>query len=238
MRATGDDVLSEGVLPTSLPDNPITDQAEMATIDNWLLSRTHSITKKVTESLDTAELRWGVNDSFFVMQNDLRWYFQRGGENQTLVEDFVKRQLTMLSPYIPQTVEELSKSYFPDDNLTGSGSWPAYDQSLIAENEETLEQMLFDTRRTLNGALHKKGKNLVGQYEGVVIYVLKEEERSRIVDGVGAIKETTGVDWVDVKLSSEVRETDFTNPGLFMKYSRVDSYSPKFQLVRRQEQVS
>ncbi len=206
---------------------------QYSTIDQWLVSRTHNFTKKVGHYLEDAEVRWAINDAFFEMQNDLKWYLQREGNNQELIKDFVKKQLIMLYPFIPQTIEELATHYWPEENLTSNGNWPNYEENKIDSKNESLEQILRETRQQLNGRIQKRDrKGQLTNYREVILYVSSKEEKERLIEGTPAIRNTTGIETITVKVSSELGKEDFSSEELFKRYNKIEYDQPKYQFIK------
>ncbi len=205
---------------------------EYSAIDRWLISRSHHLSKTVGKYLENAEVRWAVNEAFFTAQSDLKWYFQRGGNKKEQVEEFLKRQITILKPFIPETAEKLMKTYFFDASQKQT-SWPEVEEDKINPETESLETMLMSLRNQLNSSLqHKKSRGKEG-CSGIIIYTRTEKEKFLILDGLESLKNSTGIETVEVNYAEELKESDFPDNATYAKYSKPEQYKPKFRFLRQ-----
>ncbi len=208
-----------------------TEIKEYSAIDHWLVSRSHHLSKAVGRDIENAEIRWAVNDAFFTAQNDLKWYFQRGGNKKEVIKEFFERQLTILKPFIPETAERLLKNYFSEENQKYS-FWPEVEENKINQERESLEDMLSSLRNQLNSSLqHKKSRGKEG-YTGILIYTRTEKEKCLVLDGLDLLKKSMGIERIEVNWAEELKENDFPNDAAYTKYSRPEHYKPKFRFLR------
>ncbi|MFX0072083.1 MAG: class I tRNA ligase family protein, partial [Candidatus Hermodarchaeota archaeon] len=155
----------------------------MSKLDKWMISKTHSTIKKITELSDKIELPWITGELRDFIVNDIsRWYIMLNRENldiysedpnklqiMKLLFDILFKVLLLLSPINPMLSEEIYlkmfKPYLKSMKLNETVSihlqnWPEYDQSKI--DEELEEKMDFI-------------RNLIE-----IIRALKDENRIRL----------------------------------------------------------
>jgi leucyl-tRNA synthetase len=110
-------------------------------IDFWLYSKLNSKIKLSTEYLDSMLFRDAYNEIFYGILNDLRWYFERGGSNQIVLQDVLESFLIMLSPVMPHVAEEFWSRMGKTD-LIAKAKWPVSDDSMINQEIEYIESVL------------------------------------------------------------------------------------------------
>ena len=65
-----------------LADSSIDESAEKTLIDRWMLSRLQRRIAEATQALENIQTRRALQNAFYLLFNDLRWYQRRGGKNQ------------------------------------------------------------------------------------------------------------------------------------------------------------
>ncbi|MGC8586420.1 MAG: leucine--tRNA ligase [Candidatus Micrarchaeia archaeon] len=117
---------------------------ELKQIDYWLYSKLNSKIKSATEHLDRFELKEAYTDIFYNSVSELKRYFERGGENKIVVQNFLESVSLMLAPVMPHIAEEfwhmLGKSTFASEER-----WPIADSTLINPSIEYTEEMISNT---------------------------------------------------------------------------------------------
>ena len=121
-------------------------------IDFWLYSKLNSKIKLSTEYLDSMLFRDAYNEIFYGIINDLRWYFERGGSNQIVLQDVLESFLIMLSPVMPHIAEELWSRMGKTD-LIAKVKWPAFDDSMVNQEIEYIENILASAIFDINKAI-------------------------------------------------------------------------------------
>lgn len=118
-------------------------------IDAWLLSKLQNAKKVMNESLDHFQTRKALQAGFFEVFNLLRWYERRGGNNPTVLKEFLKDWVRMIAPFTPFTSEEVWASL--DSDAKGfilDANYPEADKSKVnikAEiSERSIEELMVD----------------------------------------------------------------------------------------------
>jgi len=116
-------------------------------IDRWLMSRLQYHITRTTDALDKFQTRQALQESYFGIENDLKWYRRRLGKDcdgsrelHTLCSVWVR----LLSPFIPFTAEHLWKE-LAGEGLISFAPWPVADQKLVNEKAELAEELLART---------------------------------------------------------------------------------------------
>jgi len=116
-------------------------------IDRWLISRLQLHIEKTTAALDNFQTRQALQEAYFGIESDLRWYWRRLPENNdgsrelhTLCSAWVR----LLAPFIPFTGEHLWKE-LAGEGLVSFAPWPSADKNLVNEKIELAEELLART---------------------------------------------------------------------------------------------
>ena len=116
-------------------------------IDRWLISRLQSHIERTTTALTNFQTRQALQEAYFGIENDLKWYRRRLSENSdgsrelhTLSSVWVR----LLAPFIPFTGEHLWKQ-LAGEGLVSFASWPVADKKLINTRIELAEELLTRT---------------------------------------------------------------------------------------------
>jgi len=116
-------------------------------LEDWLLSVLQHKIKTVTESMEMLKTRTAVENAFFEVWNDLRWYARRKGNIKAKVLlKALNIWVRLLTPFTPHICEEIWNK-MEEKNFVSSAKWPKYDQSKVnptAEESETLVKSLLD----------------------------------------------------------------------------------------------
>jgi leucyl-tRNA synthetase len=91
----------------NLIDDVMKLDGQASPIDKWLISRTNSRLKTIEVAMDSYELRETVNEIFYGIESDIRWYLKRGGENRETLREVLDVWIRLMSPFTPHLAEEL-----------------------------------------------------------------------------------------------------------------------------------
>jgi leucyl-tRNA synthetase len=116
-------------------------------IDRWLISRLQSHIERTTTALTNFQTRQALQEAYFGIETDLKWYRRRLPENSD-----GSRELHMLgsvwvrllAPFIPFTGEYLWKQ-LAGEGLVSFASWPVADKKLVNTRIELSEELLTRT---------------------------------------------------------------------------------------------
>jgi len=118
-------------------------------LEEWLLSVLQHRINVVTESMEVLKSRTAVENAFFEVWNDFRWYSRRKGNMKAKVLlEALNIWVRLLAPFMPHICEEIWDK-MEEENFVSSTRWPKYDKSKVsaaAEESETLiKSALNDT---------------------------------------------------------------------------------------------
>jgi leucyl-tRNA synthetase len=116
-------------------------------IDHWIISRLQSHIERTTEALTNFQTRQALQEAYFGIETDLKWYRRRLPENSdgsrelhTLCSVWVR----LLAPFIPFTCEHLWKE-IAGEGLVSFAPWPVSDKKLVNIRIELAEELLSRT---------------------------------------------------------------------------------------------
>lgn len=117
-------------------------------IDHWLLSRLQEHIKAVTRAMENFQTRQALQEAFFGLESDLKWYRRRlGGEltgGKEALQAISSAWTRLLAPIIPFTAEELwaDMGY---EGLCSYAPWPVVKEDEIDVSAELAEELLSRT---------------------------------------------------------------------------------------------
>ena len=116
-------------------------------IDRWLISRLQSHIERTTEALTRFQTRQALQEAYFGIETDLKWYRRRLAENSdgsrelhTLCSVWIR----LLAPFIPFTGEHLWKE-LAGEGLVSFAPWPVANKKLINTRIELAEELITRT---------------------------------------------------------------------------------------------
>jgi leucyl-tRNA synthetase len=122
----------------------LTDHDAYTTLDRWMLSRLQYRVRQTNESLKSIRTRQALQNAFFLLLNDVRWYQRRGGENvlACIIETWAK----LMAPFTPHLCEEIwSLAGHEIDDPISLAPYPEYDPALVDDNAEAAEELISNT---------------------------------------------------------------------------------------------
>jgi leucyl-tRNA synthetase len=124
-------------------------------IDRWLASRLQSHIARTTAALDNFQTRQALQEAYFGIETDLKWYRRRLPEDcdgsrelHTLCSVWVR----LLAPFIPFTAEHLWKE-LAGEGLVSFAPWPVADGKQVNEKAELSEELLARTVEDIESIL-------------------------------------------------------------------------------------
>ena len=116
-------------------------------IDHWIISRLQSHIERTTEALTNFQTRQALQEAYFGIETDLKWYRRRLPSNSdgsrelhTLCSVWVR----LLAPFIPFTGEHLWKD-LAGEGLVSFAPWPVADKKRVNTRIELAEELLSRT---------------------------------------------------------------------------------------------
>ncbi|WP_445474809.1 leucine--tRNA ligase [Methanococcoides methylutens] len=116
--------------------------SDMKGIDRWMLSRLQQRIFETNEALDTIKTRHALQNSFFLLLNDLKWYQKRGGS--ILLYDVLETWVRLMAPFTPHVCEEIWEA-MGKDKMVSLEAYPVYDETLVDNRAEFAEELISST---------------------------------------------------------------------------------------------
>jgi leucyl-tRNA synthetase len=116
-------------------------------IDRWLASRLQMHIAKTTEALGNFQTRQALQEAWFGIETDLKWYRRRlpkDCDGSRELHELCSVWVRLLSPFIPFTGEHLWKE-IAGEGLVSFAPWPVADSSLVNVKAELAEELLART---------------------------------------------------------------------------------------------
>jgi leucyl-tRNA synthetase len=127
-----------------------------APIDHWIISRLQEHIKEVTRAMENFQTRQGLQEAFFGVESDLKWYRRRlGGKlsgGKDTLQEISSTWVRLLAPIIPFTAEELWAG-MGHEGLISFGPWPEADETKIDTDAEISEELLARTVEDIESLL-------------------------------------------------------------------------------------
>ncbi|AKB85899.1 leucine--tRNA ligase [Methanococcoides methylutens] len=116
--------------------------SDMKGIDRWMLSRLQQRILETNEALGTIRTRHALQNSFFLLLNDLKWYQKRGGS--VLLYDILETWVRLMAPFTPHVCEEIWEAMGKEGMVSLAG-YPTYDETLVDTSAEFTEELISGT---------------------------------------------------------------------------------------------
>jgi len=116
-------------------------------IDAWLASRLQHRIASTTAALDLFQTRQALQEAFFGIESDLKWYRRRlpqGATGGAVLQDLCRVWIRLLAPFIPFTCEALWDAV-GEPGLVSFARWPVADMRLVDPAIELAEEFLSRT---------------------------------------------------------------------------------------------
>ncbi len=121
-------------------------------IDKWLQSAFNRKIRKICNAFDRYDLRVAANEVFFELPKDIQWYLKRGGSNKELLRGVISDWIRLVCPITPHLAEELRESIH-GKGFVSQDCYPKHDPSLVSEDVELGESLLYDVLEDINEIL-------------------------------------------------------------------------------------
>ena len=124
-------------------------------IDAWLASRLQRRIESTTAAFDSFQTRQALQEAFFGVEADLKWYRRRlpeGTNGGAVMRDLCRAWVRLLAPIIPFTCETLW-SDLGGEGMVSFAPWPEADESRIDLEVELAEELLARTVEDIESIL-------------------------------------------------------------------------------------
>lgn len=119
-------------------------ESELHQIDRWILSRLQHYIMNTNNALDAIKTRNALQNSFFFLSNDIKWYQRRGGEK--LLYDILDTWVRLMSPFAPHICEEIWESMGNNEpEFVSLAPYPEHDPELTDNTAELGEELISNT---------------------------------------------------------------------------------------------
>lgn len=123
------------------------DAVGAAPIDNWLASRMQRRIAATSEALRTFQTRQALQEAYFGIEADLKWYRRRlpkGMSSSSILSKIAPIWIQLMAPFIPFTCEALWRETGQVKPVAFS-SWPVPEDAAVDPATELAEELLIRT---------------------------------------------------------------------------------------------
>ncbi|MBZ3935650.1 leucine--tRNA ligase [Methanimicrococcus blatticola] len=120
----------------------IPENGDKTHIDRWIESRIQQYIREVNIAFDSIHTRHAIQNAFFLIYNDIKWYHRRGGE-QCLTE-VVETWTKLMAPFTPHICEEVWSELGHTESIAFV-PYPTENKALIDEAAEVAENIIIKT---------------------------------------------------------------------------------------------
>ncbi|MBU3966364.1 MAG: leucine--tRNA ligase, partial [Euryarchaeota archaeon] len=114
-------------------------------IDKWMQSRLQFRIKETAEALNVMQTRRAVQNAFYLLMNDMKWYERRGG--RAARKQILNTWIRLMAPFTPHICEEIGEETGMD--MVSLARFPEVDHSLIDKGAELAEETTANTLRDM-----------------------------------------------------------------------------------------
>ncbi|RZN36803.1 MAG: leucine--tRNA ligase [Methanosarcinales archaeon] len=111
-------------------------------IDKWMMSRLQHRISETREALEVLRTRHALQNAFYLLMHDLKWYQRRGGVSSLKAVAHV--WIRLMAPFMPHICEELWKG-IGEDGFISLSEYPAPDPNLVDRCAERAEELVENT---------------------------------------------------------------------------------------------
>ena len=179
------------------------DRNKLTAADKWILSRTNTVVKEVTENLENFELGIALQKIYeFIWEEFCDWYielvkprlFDRDDptrlEAQWVLNHVLGTAMKLLHPYMPFVTEEIYRHLINDDDSIMISAWPVYDSSMEFSEDEKDMELVMDAIKAVRNI--KAEMNVPPAKKIKLIFVAGGSERRILKDGTKFIERLAG----------------------------------------------
>ncbi len=117
---------------------------ELKLIDRWMLSRLQHRIRETNNDMRSLRTRSALQNAFFLLLNDIKWYQKRGGSN--LLYDMLDTWVRLMAPFTPHVCEEIWQALGHEENdIVSLAHYPIFDPKLLDNNAELAEELVDNT---------------------------------------------------------------------------------------------
>jgi leucyl-tRNA synthetase, archaeal and cytosolic family len=123
-------------------DHKVAEISEKKHIDKWIESRIQQYIREANNDFESIHTRNAIQNAFFLIYNDIKWYHKRGGESclMEVVETWTK----LMAPFTPHICEEVWSELGHTESIAFV-PYPAENPDLVNEAAEVAEDIIIKT---------------------------------------------------------------------------------------------
>jgi leucyl-tRNA synthetase len=152
-------------------------KGEIGRNEKLLISALNKYLKEGSEAMENMMFRTAFDKLFYQMQRVLKEYMNKGSINQKILNEFIEKQIKVISPFCPHISEELW-SMIGNKDLISLNEWPLFDEkqidSKLEESEKAVDKSVGDILNVLRIVKEKQGK----EAKKVFLYVMPNEKEA------------------------------------------------------------
>jgi leucyl-tRNA synthetase len=153
------------------------EKEEIGRNEKLLISALNRYLKEGSEAMENMMFRTAFDKLFYQMQRVLKEYMNKGSINQKVLNEFIEKQIRVISPFCPHISEELW-SMIGNKDLVSLNEWPISDEkqidSKLEESEKAVDKSVGDILNVLRIVKEKQGK----ESKKVFLYVMPSEKEA------------------------------------------------------------
>ncbi|MBP1909256.1 leucine--tRNA ligase [Methanolobus bombayensis] len=117
---------------------------ELKLIDRWMLSRLQQCVRETNNDMTSIRTRSALQNAFFLLYNDVKWYQRRGGT--ALLYDVLDVWVRLMAPFTPHICEELwTEIGHGDGDFVSQAPYPIFCPRFIDNDAELAEELMCNT---------------------------------------------------------------------------------------------
>ncbi len=125
-------------------------------IDGWLMSRLQQRLARTTTAMETFQTRQAIQEAFFGIEADLKWYRRRlpeGAGGSAVLRDLAAAWVRLMAPFIPYACEKAWNEILGGEGSVAYAEWPKQQPDLVDANGELAEELLTRTVEDIESIL-------------------------------------------------------------------------------------
>ncbi len=124
-------------------------EGELKLIDRWMLSKLQYRIQETADALNKVQTRRAVQNAFYLLMNDMKWYERRGGTAAR--KEMLKTWVRLMAPFTPHICEEIEEEL--GGGFISLSQFPHVDRSIIDKGAELGEEITGNTLRDIEEIL-------------------------------------------------------------------------------------
>ena len=129
------------------------ESAPITQLERWLLSRLQRKIQRAEEVISVMKNRTALENVFFEVWNDFRWYLRRcETPNSEVLKDALGIWTRLMAPFAPHLCEQIWEEA-GGNGFVVNAPWPTYDPSKIDLMAEEAERLVRDTMEDTSNLL-------------------------------------------------------------------------------------